>query len=74
MTAPSVKWIIVVEGSTDRTAEIVQGYAKRFPLAQPSAVPGSELRSKGRTFNARFSLDGHLLAYFSHIFITDISG
>ena len=41
------KWVIVDDGSTDRTAEFVRILCKRFPwieLVQRAPAPGSELR------------------------------
>jgi glycosyltransferase involved in cell wall biosynthesis len=39
------RWIVVDDGSTDRTAEIVQGYAKRFPWIELMQRPQREHRS-----------------------------
>jgi poly-beta-1,6-N-acetyl-D-glucosamine synthase len=33
-TVPPVKWVIVNDGSSDRTAEIVQSYAERYPFIE----------------------------------------
>ena len=44
------RWVIVDDGSTDRTAELVQSYSKRFPwieLVQRVQRAGSELRWQG---------------------------
>jgi glycosyltransferase involved in cell wall biosynthesis len=60
MTAQTLvpaKWVIVDDGSTDRTAEIVQGYASRFPWIELLRRPKQAERNfagKVRAFNAGF--------------------
>ncbi len=53
------RWVIVDDGSTDRTAEIVQGYAKGFPwielLQRPQRLDRS-FAGKVLAFNAGFEL------------------
>lgn len=56
-TQPPLRWIVVDDGSTDRTAEIVEAYAKRFPwlelLRRPQHVDRT-FAGKVRAFNAGF--------------------
>ena len=54
---PPLTWVIVDDGSTDRTAEIVREYAQRFPWIQLVPRPQHADRSfagKVRAFNAGF--------------------
>jgi glycosyltransferase involved in cell wall biosynthesis len=54
-TVPPQLWVIVDDGSTDRTAEIVQDYAKRFPWMELIRRPQRLDRSfagKVHAFNA----------------------
>jgi len=51
------RWVIVDDGSTDRTAEIIQEYAKDFPWIQPLRLPQRMDRNfagKAHAFNAGF--------------------
>ena len=51
------RWIIVNDGSTDRTAEIVESYAKRYPwieLIHRSQRPDRNFAGKADAFNAGF--------------------
>ncbi len=51
------RWVIVDDGSTDRTAEIVQGYAKQFRWIELIQRPQREVRNfagKAHAFNAGF--------------------
>ena len=44
------RWVIVDDGSTDRTAEIVESYAKRYPwieLVRREQDPGSQFCFEG---------------------------
>jgi biofilm PGA synthesis N-glycosyltransferase PgaC len=54
-TLPPERWVIVDDGSKDRTAEIVEGYARRFPwielLRRPPHVERS-FAGKVHAFNA----------------------
>ena len=52
------RWVIVDDGSTDRTAEIVQGYAQRYPWIELVRRPHHIERSfagKVHAFNAGFA-------------------
>ena len=56
-TLPPLRWVIVDDGSTDRTADIVREYAQRFPWIQLVSRPQHADRSfagKVRAFNAGF--------------------
>lgn len=56
-TLPPVRWIVVDDGSTDRTAAIVQEYADRFPWIELVRRPEHLDRSfagKVHAFNAGF--------------------
>jgi glycosyltransferase involved in cell wall biosynthesis len=56
-TAVPERWVIVDDGSTDQTAAIVEGYAKRFPWIELVRRPQNVERSfagKVRAFNAGF--------------------
>jgi glycosyltransferase involved in cell wall biosynthesis len=46
------RWIIIDDGSSDRTAEIVQGYAQKFPWITLVRNPKREGRSFGAKANA----------------------
>jgi glycosyltransferase involved in cell wall biosynthesis len=68
-TKPPFRWVIVDDGSTDGTAEIVRGYANRFPWIQLVQRPQRMERSfagKVHAFNAGLeqvqSLEFDLLA------------
>jgi len=75
-TVLPLKWVIVDDGSTDRTAEIVQGYSKRYPWIELVRRPSRKDRNfagKVHSFNAgleqvrglKFDLVGNLDADIS---------
>ena len=56
-TQPPERWVIVDDGSTDETAEIVEGYARRIPWIELVRRPQHTERSfagKVHAFNAGF--------------------
>src|SRR3989440_11552562 len=56
-TLPPERWVIVDDGSTDRTAEIVQPYRKQFPwieLVQRAQSLDRSFAAKVHAFNAGF--------------------
>lgn len=56
-TQPPLKWVIVDDGSTDRTAEMVKSYAARFPwieLVQRPRHVDRNFAGKVHAFNAGF--------------------
>ena len=56
-TQPPLRWVIVDDGSTDRTAEIVADYARRYPWIELVRRPQKQERSfagKVHAFNAGF--------------------
>ncbi|MFN0127106.1 MAG: glycosyltransferase family 2 protein [Verrucomicrobiales bacterium] len=56
-TQPPLKWVIVDDGSSDRTAEIVRSYADRFPwieLVQRARHVDRNFAGKVHAFNAGF--------------------
>ena len=51
------RWVIVDDGSTDRTAELVQSYSRRFPwieLVQRVQRPDRSFAGKVHAFNIGF--------------------
>lgn len=57
-TALPLKWVIVSDGSTDRTDEIVKSYADRYPfmtLLKAQKAGRRDFGSKVRAFNAGYS-------------------
>ena len=56
-TLPPVRWVVVDDGSTDRTAEIVEDYTRRFPwielLRRPQHLDRN-FAGKVHAFNAGF--------------------
>src|SRR3977135_358637 len=51
------RWVIVDDGSTDRTAEVVQSYSKRFPwieLVQRAQRADRSFAGKVHAFNTGF--------------------
>jgi glycosyltransferase involved in cell wall biosynthesis len=56
-TLPPVRWVIVDDGSTDRTGQIADEYARRYPWIEVVHRPGDVDRSfagKVHAFNAGF--------------------
>jgi hypothetical protein len=56
-TQPPARWIIVSDGSTDRTDQIVQRYAQTYPwieLLRREGGEGRNFASKARAFNAGY--------------------
>ncbi len=57
-TAPPIRWVIVSDGSTDRTDEIVEKYAAKHPWIELLRMPEHRDRSfaaKAGCFNAGFA-------------------
>jgi glycosyltransferase involved in cell wall biosynthesis len=57
-TLPPKQWVVVSDGSTDRTDSIVARYAARFPWMELVRMPAAEGRSfaaKVRCFNAGYA-------------------
>jgi glycosyltransferase involved in cell wall biosynthesis len=57
-TRPPLRWVIVDDGSTDRTGEIVEEYARRFPwieLVRRSREAERSFAGKVRAFNEGFA-------------------
>ncbi|MGA3322972.1 MAG: glycosyltransferase family A protein [Terriglobia bacterium] len=44
---PPSKWIIVNDGSTDRTGEIIEGYRSKYPLIEQLMLPKRDKRLPG---------------------------
>ena len=62
-TVRPIRWVIVSDGSTDRTDQIVQGYAERhawIELLHLSGPPGRNFARKARAFNAGRERLAHL--------------
>jgi glycosyltransferase involved in cell wall biosynthesis len=54
-TLPPERWVIVDDGSTDQTAEIVEGYVRRYPwieLVRRERRPDRSFAGKVHAFNA----------------------
>src|SRR5678815_976114 len=57
-TMPPERWVIVDDGSSDRTAEIVRSYIKRFPwieLVQREKHVDRSFAGKVHAFNAGYA-------------------
>ena len=58
-----MRWVIVSDGSTDRTDEVVQGYARLHPWIELVSLPARQERNfaaKARAFNIGFQKLAHL--------------
>jgi len=57
-TEPPLRWVIVDDGSTDRTPAIVEAFARRYPWIQLLRLPPRENRSfAGKVYAVNMGLD-----------------
>lgn len=57
-TLPPIRWVVVSDGSTDRTEEMVRDYASRYSFIRLISVPGERKRNfgaKARSVNLGFA-------------------
>jgi glycosyltransferase involved in cell wall biosynthesis len=66
-TVPPKRWIIVDDGSRDRTAGIVTEYASRFPFMELITLPAREQRLAGGEGAIPYALKRIQLSHFSYL-------
>jgi biofilm PGA synthesis N-glycosyltransferase PgaC len=71
-----ILWLIVSDGSTDRTDEIVQHYANKYPFIRLHMIQPGEVRnysSKARAINTGYGLIQHLKHDYVGILDVDVT-
>jgi glycosyltransferase involved in cell wall biosynthesis len=75
-TCIPIQWLIISDGSTDRTDEIVQHYADKYPFIRLHRVRPDEMRnfgSKARAINTGYGLIQHLEHDYVGILDVDVA-
>ena len=67
-----VRWVIVDDGSRDRTAEIASGYAQRYPWISVERIRRDPVRNPGPAVVAAFNSGLHSLASVDYDFLVKL--